>query len=103
MYVLDDFGPLEACTSDDPFLRSKRDNTFGSVRLSICLCTLSCFVGLEYEFCGAEWSIYGLSLPSAKENHHDTWNTAQDLCLFVSNQETFVIKSCAHRSGAFNL
>ncbi len=53
--------------------------------------------------CGAEGSIYGLGLPSAKENHHDTWNTAQELCLFVSNQETFTIKSCAQRSGAFNL
>ncbi len=49
-----------------------------------------------------EWSIYGLGLPSAKENHHDMWNTAQDLCLFVSNQEMFAIKSCAQRSGAFN-
>ena len=26
-----------------------------------------------------------------KENHHYTWNTVQDLCVFVSNQETFVI------------
>ena len=51
---------------------------------------------------GAEWSIYGLGLPSAKENHHDTWNTAQDLCLLVSNQETFAIKSCAQQQGAFN-
>ncbi len=30
-----------------------------------------------------------------------TWNTAQDLCLFVSYQEMFVIKSCLQRSGAF--
>ena len=51
---------------------------------------------------GAEWSKYGLGLPSAKENHHDTWNTAQDFCLFVSNQETFAIKSCVQWSGAFN-
>ncbi len=36
------------------------------------------------------------------ENHHDTWNTVQDLRVFVSNQETFVIKSCAQRSRAFN-
>ena len=50
----------------------------------------------------AEWSIYGPGLPSANKNHHDTWNTAKDLCLFVSNQETFAIKSCAQRSGAFN-
>ena len=42
--------------------------------------------------CGVEWSIYGLGVPSAKENLHDTWNTAQDLCLFVSNQEMFAIK-----------
>ena len=25
-----------------------------------------------------------------------------DLCVFVSNQETFEIKSCAQQSGAFN-
>ncbi len=25
------------------------------------------------------------------------------LCVFVSNQETFAIKSCAQRSGAFNV
>ena len=37
------------------------------------------------------------------ENHHDTWNTVQDLCGFVSNQEMFAIKSCAQRSGAFNI
>ena len=49
----------------------------------------------------AEWLIYGLGLPSAKENHHDTWNTVQDLCLFVSNQEMFAIKRCAQQSGAF--
>ncbi len=53
----------------------------------------------------AEWSIYELGLLSAKENHDDTWNTVQDLCLFVSNhgnQETFPIKSCVQRSRAFN-
>ena len=59
------------------------DNTFGSVRPS---------VRLHYA-CGVEWSMYGLGLPSAKENLHDTWNAAQDLCLFVSNQETFAIKN----------
>ena len=32
----------------------------------------------------AEWSIYGIGLPSAKENRHDTWNTVQDLCVFVN-------------------
>ncbi len=26
------------------------------------------------------------------ENHHDTWNTVQDLCVFVSNQETFAVE-----------
>ncbi len=36
--------------------------------------------------------MYGLSLPSAKENLCDTWNTVQDLCVFVSNQEVLVIK-----------
>ncbi len=46
--------------------------------------------------------MYGLGLPCAKENHHDTWNTVQDLCVFVSNQETFAIKSCAQLSRAFN-
>ena len=51
----------------------------------------------------AEWSIYGLGLLSAKENHQDTWNTVQDFCVFVSNRETFAIKSCAQQSGAFNL
>ena len=51
----------------------------------------------------AEWLIYGLSLPSAKENHHNTWNTIQDLCVFVSNQEMFTINSCAQRLGAFKL
>ncbi len=25
-----------------------------------------------------------------------------DLCVFVSDQETFAIKSCAQQSGAFN-
>ncbi len=63
---------------------------------------MSHFVHLHYA-CGAEWSIYGLGLLSAKENCHDTWNTAKDLCLFVSNQETLAIKSCAQRSGAFNV
>ncbi len=29
--------------------------------------------------------------------------TVQDLCVFVSNQETFAIKSCAQRSEAFNV
>ncbi len=33
----------------------------------------------------------------------DTWNTVQDLFVFVSNQEMFAIKSCAQRSRAFNL
>ncbi len=37
------------------------------------------------------------------ENHHDMWNIVQDLCMFVSNQETFAIKSSAQWSGAFNL
>ncbi len=46
--------------------------------------------------------IYGLGLPSAKKNHHDTWNTVQDLCAFVSNQETFTTKRCAQRLRAFN-
>ncbi len=32
-------------------------------------------------------------------NHHDTWNTVQDLCVFVNNQETFAIKSCAAVGG----
>ncbi len=49
------------------------------------------------------WSIYGLGLPSAKENDHDTWNIVQDLCVFVSNQETFAIKSCMQRLRAFNV
>ncbi len=34
----------------------------------------------------AEWLIYGLGLPSAKENHHDTWNTVQ---AFYSGWYTF--------------
>ncbi len=50
----------------------------------------------------AEWLIYGLGLPSASENHHDTWDTVQDPCVFVSNQETFAIKSCVQRLRAFN-
>ncbi len=37
------------------------------------------------------------------ENHHDTWNTDQHLCVFVRNQVTLANKSCAQRSGAFNL
>ena len=36
------------------------------------------------------------------ENHHDTWYTDQDLCVFVSKQVAFADKSCARRSGAFN-
>ena len=39
-------------------------------------------------------------MPSAKENHRR--NTVQDFCVFVSNQETVAIKSCAQRSMAFN-
>ena len=27
----------------------------------------------------------------------NAWNTVHDLCVFVSNQETFVIKSCAQQ------
>ncbi len=49
----------------------------------------------------AEWSIYGLGLPSAKENHHDTWNTVQDLYVFVSNQVTFAIKELRPAVGGF--
>ncbi len=49
----------------------------------------------------AEWSIYGLGVPSAKEKHHDTWNTAQDLCGFVSNQGTFAIKELRAAVGGF--
>ncbi len=45
---------------------------------------------------GLEWSIHGLSLPSAKENHHDTWNRAQDLCLSVIRKRS---QSRAARSG----
>ncbi len=51
----------------------------------------------------AERSIYGLVLPSPKENYHDTWNAVQDLCVFVNNQGTFAIESCVQRSRAFNL
>ncbi len=36
-----------------------------------------------------------------QQKHYDTWNTVQDLCVFVSNQETSAIKSCAQRSRAF--
>ncbi len=50
-----------------------------SVRLSVCL------------------FVYALTSES-----FDTWNTVQDLCVFVSNQETFAVKSCAQRSRAFN-
>ncbi len=45
--------------------------------------------------------VWHYSVHLIKENHHDTWNT--DLCVCVSNQETFAIKSCAQWSGAFNL
>ena len=38
----------------------------------------------------------------SKENHHDTWNTVQDFCVFVSNQETFAIENCMQRLRAFN-
>ncbi len=27
-----------------------------------------------------------------QQNHHDPWNTVQDLCVFVSNQGAFTIK-----------
>ncbi len=87
--------------------RSKGDNMFGSVRPSVCICSpawtvwpLTCILHYAH---AAEWSIYGLGLQSAKENHHDTWHTVQDLCAFVSGHETFAIKCCTQRSGAFNL
>ncbi len=48
-----------------------------------------------------EWLIYELDLPDAKENHQDTWNTVQDLCLFVSNQGMFTIKNCAVVEDSF--
>ena len=48
---------------------SRGDNTFGSVRPSVRL------------------SVYALTF--------DTWNTVQDLCVFVSNQGAFPIKSLA--------
>ena len=47
--------------------------------------------------CAAKWSIYGLGLPSAKENHRDTWNTVQDLCVFISNQDS--LRSRTAHSG----
>ena len=47
------------------------DNTFGSVRPSVCLWALSCL-----------------------------WNSLQDQCVFVSNQGAFVV-SLAQRSMAF--
>ncbi len=73
-----------------------------SVRLFVCLLVGALLFEPLHYACGAEWSIYGLGLPSAKENHHDTWNTAQDLWFFFSNNEMFAIKGCAQRSGAFN-
>ncbi len=27
------------------------------------------------------------------QKHHDTWDTVQDLCVFVSNQGTFAIRT----------
>ena len=46
---------------------------------------------------GAEWSISGLGLPSAKENHHDTWNTSKiSVCLSVIKERS---RSRAARSG----
>ena len=47
-----------------------------AICLSVRLSVLSCLNRLTYE------------------NHHDTWNTVQDLRVFVSNLETFAIKSC---------
>ncbi len=41
------------------------------VCLFVCLFTLSRLNRLTYMH-GAEWSIYGLGLPSAREKHHDT-------------------------------
>ncbi len=56
---------------------------------------------LEHYTHGTEWLIYGLGLSSAEENHHDTWNTAQDLCLVVNNQETVAIKELCAAVGGF--
>ena len=50
-------------------------------------------VNIDLHVCG---------LSNAKENHHNTRNTVQDLSVFVSNQETFAIKSCAQPASAFN-
>ncbi len=53
--------------------------------------------------CAAEWSIYGLGLLSAKENHMTHGIQSKiTVCLSVFKKR-FVIKSCAQRSGAFNL
>ncbi len=54
------------------------------VRLSVCMFTL---------YCLACRVLRKITM---------THGIAQDLRLFVSNQETFAIKSCAQRSGAFN-
>ena len=53
-------------------LQSRGDNTFGSIRLSV-----------------------------HQRSHAKTWNTTQDLCLFVSNQETCAIKELRAAVGDF--
>ena len=48
-----------------------------------------------------ERSILGLGLPRAALDNLDTWNTVQDICMFVSDQGAS--KTLAQRSRAFNL
>ncbi len=55
------------------------DNTFGSVCLSV------------------------YALENTQQKHHDIWNTVQDLCVFVSNQGAFAIKSLTQQSITFNV
>ncbi len=62
-----------------------------SVRPSVC----------QHYASGAEWSIYGLGVPSAKQHHHDTLNTVQDLCVFVSNKGKFGIQEPRAAVGGF--
>ncbi len=57
-------------------------NIFGSVHLS-GRARINCDLPSHFatDVHAAEWLILGLSLPSAKQNHHDIGNTVQDLCV----------------------
>ncbi len=85
----------------------QEDNTFGSV----CLSGLQriplwgwCFADLWGAICTnlqslARIALAGMSIRPSSCIYHHTWNTVQSLCLFVSNQQIFLIQaSCSGRS-----